>query len=169
MDRRTRRLQLRPIRLSDLGSYLALFSMPALVAHRPNPRPDPPAVITAGFHEDLARWQQVGIGRWAMEADGLLIGFGGLASRPGYDGLNISYHLFPDYWKQGYALEFVNEAAWVACNLIRAEQVFGLVRAANPASRRVLENAGFIFERVVDLGDAPSEMFVLKPLRHGNK
>ncbi len=64
-----------------------------------------------------------------------------------FDGLNLSYHLHPENWGQGYASELVTEALRTAFGPLQADRVIGLVRAANPASRRVLERCGFTFEK----------------------
>ena len=136
--------------------FVSLFQLPEVVAHRPNPTPDPIDVITTAFADDLVRWHLHGHGRWAIEATGHVIGFGGVLPKSGFTGLNVSYHLLPDSWGRGYASEFLNAALAMAFGPLAASRVIGLVRPANPASRRVLEKAGFAFEGVVELAGAPT-------------
>ena len=154
-SRTTERLHLRPIRPDDLSDLTALFALPETVAHRPQPAVDPPDVSRARLDRALDHWREHRFGTWAIAADGRTIGFGGLTRRTGYEGLNISYHLFPHSWRRGYATAFVNEAVAVAFGPLEATRVVGLVRPANPASRRVLERAGFVAEGEVDYGGAP--------------
>ena len=164
--RQTARLVLRPVGQLDLAALTAHFAMPELVAHRPDPRPDAPDVIATQLAEDIEHWKRGGFGRWAIEAGGKIIGFGDLKSKSGFDGLNISFHLHPDCWRQGFASEFVHEALKVGFGELVAERVIGLVRPANPASRRVLEKCGLTFERSVQLFGAPTNLLV-KWVEHG--
>ncbi|WFU07900.1 GNAT family N-acetyltransferase [Rhizobium sp. CB3090] len=161
LDRRTKRLLLRMPAEADLDFVTALFVRPELVAHRPDPTPDTPEASARRLDRDIDHWHNHGFGRWAVEADGRLIGFGGVTVSQEFDGLNLSYHLHPDSWGHGYATELVKEALVFSFNDLHAERVIGLARSANVASRRVLEKCGFAFEREVMLRGAPTNLFVL--------
>ena len=158
-SQRTERLLLRRPAEADLDFLTDLFSRRELVAHRPNPVPDTREQSAARLARDIGHWDKHGFGRWAVEADGRLIGFGGVTVSADFDGLNLSYHLHPENWGQGYATELVTEALRTAFGPLRAVRVIGLVRAANPASRRVLERCGFTFEKEVMLHEAPTMLF----------
>jgi len=162
IDRRqTTRLLLRPPTAADRDFMVSLFSRSELVAHRPHPVPDSPEVSERRLLRDMQHWQSHGFGRWAVEHGGQLIGFGGLTHMHGFDGLNISYHLDPESWGKGYASEFVAETVAVGFGPLKAHRMIGLVRAANPASRRVLERNGFCFEQEVELDGAPTQLLAL--------
>jgi [ribosomal protein S5]-alanine N-acetyltransferase len=88
--RTTSRLHLRPPSLADLGFTADLFACTELVAHRPHPEPDSPEASRARLERNIEHWQRHGFGRWAIERDGMLIGFGGVAYKAGFEGLNIS-------------------------------------------------------------------------------
>lgn len=92
-----------------------------------------------------------------------MIGFGGLTTKPSAGGLNLSYHLTPEAWGFGFASEFVAEALAVAFGPLKASHVVGLVRPANPASRRVLEKCGFRFDCEIMLAGAPTMRLVRYP------
>ena len=160
-QRRTARLLLRPPEPDDIDFLTALFSRPELVAHRPDPRPDSPEQSAARLARDIAHWQAHGFGRWAVLADGKLAGFGGLTVSQEFGGLNLSYHFDPQSWGHGYATELVAAALTMAFEELGAERVVGLVRTANPASRRVLEKCGFAFEREVILHGAATNLYGL--------
>jgi RimJ/RimL family protein N-acetyltransferase len=151
---------------SDLEFVTALFARPELVAHRPDPTPDASEASARRLSRDMDHWRNHGFGRWAVEAEGRLIGFGGVTVSKEFDGLNISYHLHPDSWGHGYGTELVNDVLSFAFNSLHAERVIGLVRSANAASRRVLEKCGFTFEREVMLHGAPTNLFVLTACGH---
>ncbi|WP_411196324.1 GNAT family N-acetyltransferase [Rhizobium sp.] len=159
--RRTARLRLRPPAEGDIDFLTRLFSRPELVAHRPVPRPDTPEESAARLARDIAHWKDHGFGRWAVESDDALIGFGGVTFSKEFDGLNLSYHLQPKSWGQGYPTELVRECLTFAFDDLQADRVIGLVRTANAASRRILEKCGFVFEREVMLHGAPTNMYVL--------
>lgn len=158
--RRSARLSLRVPQPGDLAFLTGLFARPELVAHRPVPVADTPEASAARLAKDIAHWRAHGYGRWAVEHEGRLIGFGGVTLRPDAGDLNLSYHLHPDHWGQGFASEIVSEALAVAFGPLGFARVVGLVRAVNPASRRVLEKAGFAFEREIMLHGAPTQMLV---------
>ena len=157
--RRSARLRLRIPVEGDIDFLARLFSRPELVAHRPVPRPDSREESAARLARDIGHWKDHGFGRWAVEANGALIGFGGVTVSKEFDGLNLSYHLQPKSWGQGYATELVREALVFAFDDLHAERVIGLVRTANAASRRILEKCGFNFEREVMLHGAPTNMY----------
>lgn len=160
--RHTARLLLRPPGPADLEFLVALFARIELVANRPDPRPDSPETSAARLARDMAHWQKHGYGRWAVEVQGQLIGFGGLkAPDPGEDP-SISYHLHPASWGQGYATELVGSAVAFAFNGLVAARVVGLVRPVNVASRRVLEKCGFRLVGRTMLHDAPIDRFAIE-------
>jgi RimJ/RimL family protein N-acetyltransferase len=161
-SRKTARLSLRQPQGSDLGFLTDMFSRHELVAHRPDPRPDTPDESAARLTRDMAHWTDHGFGRWTALADRHLVGFGGVTFSKELDGLNLSYHLHPDHWGHGYATELVNEAVRFAFEDLGARRINGLVRTANPASRKVLERCGFLFEREMMLGGAPTNLYILE-------
>jgi ribosomal-protein-alanine N-acetyltransferase len=79
IDRRqTARLVLRRPNTADSDFVVDLFSRLELVAHRPHPVPDSPEISEQRLLRDMQHWQSHGFGRWAVEHDGRLVGFGGL-------------------------------------------------------------------------------------------
>jgi ribosomal-protein-alanine N-acetyltransferase len=158
-------LRLRAPASTDILFLTELFSRPELVAHRPVPRPDSPEESAARLARDIGYWKDHGFGRWAVEANGALIGFGGVTVSKEFGGLNLSYHLHPESWGQGYATELVRETLTFAFDDLHAERVIGLVRPINVASKRILEKCGFRFEREVMLHGAPTNMYALGELR----
>ncbi|MDK4731367.1 GNAT family N-acetyltransferase [Rhizobium sp. CNPSo 3490] len=158
--RRTARLLFRIPMHRDLDFLTRLFSRPEVVAHRPVPRPDTPEESAARLARDIGHWKDHGFGRWAVESDNALIGFGGVTVSKEFEGVNLSYHLQPDSWGRGYATELVRETLTFAFDDLQAEKVIGLVRTANAASRRILEKCGFCFEREVILHGAPTNMYM---------
>ncbi|CTQ50705.1 GNAT family N-acetyltransferase [Jannaschia donghaensis] len=145
----SRRLSLRPLRRSDMG-LIELYAADARVALRtPSiPHPLPPGAtdafvtrVMAGQGEDMV---------WAMDASeaGMdeLVGVVSL-KRMDRAQSEIGYWVAPIVWNTGLASEAVT--ALLAANPTGARQIFGTIFQDNPASARVLTNAGFDY-----IGDA---------------
>lgn len=143
------RFSLRPLCKSDAG-LLALYSSDERIARSTTsiPHPLPPGstevfidrVMSADHNEDV----------WALDGSAH-----GHAELLGVIGLNcierdqaeIGYWVAPAFWNTGYASEAVN--ALLAANPIGCSTIFAEVFQDNPASARVLTNAGFEY-----IGDA---------------
>lgn len=143
------RLSLRPLRRSDMG-LIELYAADKRVAlNTPSiPHPLPPGAtdafvtrVMAGQGEDVV---------WAMDASASemdeLVGVVSL-KRMDRAQSEIGYWVAPIVWNTGLASEAV--ATLIAANPTGARQVFGSIFQDNPASARVLTNAGFDY-----IGDA---------------
>ncbi len=145
----TERLTLRPLRKSDTGP-LEMFASDERVARmtRDIPHPLPPGATEAFVARALAEDRDEDV--WVM--DGSASGQGtlqGLISLQRMDRAQseIGYWVVPAFWNTGLASEAVR--ALVGANPRRDQTMFASVFQDNPASARVLTNAGFEY-----LGDA---------------
>ncbi len=145
----TARLVLRPLRRSDMG-LIDLYAGDRRVAAMTSaiPHPLPPGTTDAFVTRVLA-----GIGDdtvWAMDASGAgmdeLVGVVSLKTMDRRQA-EIGYWVAPVVWNTGLASEAVT--GLMAANPVGARQVFGMIFQDNPASARVLTNAGFDY-----MGDA---------------
>ena len=59
--------------------------------------------------------------------------------------MSVGYVLAPEVWGRGYASEAVAAMVDAAFSLTHVIEINASVRVENPASRRVLEKAGFRF------------------------
>jgi RimJ/RimL family protein N-acetyltransferase len=145
------RVVLRPLRRSDAG-LVTLYAADERVARgtRTIPHPLPPGT-TEGFiaramsdRRDADTWAIDGSARGLDEVLGLV------TLAPVEDGQSeIGYWVAPAFWNTGFASEAVS--ALVAANPHRSSSLVAEVFQDNPASARVLTNAGFAY-----LGDAES-------------
>ncbi|HVI90764.1 MAG TPA: GNAT family N-acetyltransferase [Dongiaceae bacterium] len=156
----TARLTLRPIMAGDFPLLSTIFADPRTTAHRPDPRPETVEECRQRLDRYLEHWAMHGFGTWTLEDEGAAIGFGGLTHRDGFTGLNLSYHLHPDFWRHGYASEFAAAAGDIALQDIGTSRVIGVVRHVNLASRRVLEKTDFILTREIVFGGYPGLLYV---------
>jgi RimJ/RimL family protein N-acetyltransferase len=143
------RFVLRPLRKPDTG-LLALYAGDARVARdtRSIPHPLPPGAIEAFVARSLSEARRETV--WAMDgsASGLAELLGVITLRDMERGQSeVSYWVAPAFWNAGYASDAVK--ALIAANPRSDKAVFAEVFQDNPASARVLTNAGFEY-----LGDA---------------
>ncbi|MGB7317733.1 MAG: GNAT family N-acetyltransferase [Planktotalea sp.] len=145
------RLVLRPLQQSDIG-WIDRHAGDARVAHMTFsiPHPLPPGASEALLKraDDPAREEDF----WAMDASAT-----GGAELMGLISLNrldagqseVSYWVAPAFWNAGTASDAVG--ALIAANPFDNKTIFASVFQDNPASARVLTNAGFDY-----IGDAES-------------
>lgn len=143
------RLLLRPLRRSDEGP-IEMFAADRRVAEMTStiPHPLPPGAADRLVTRCLSRAGTETV--WALDASAA--GLGELVGLVGLDELGraqaeIGYWVAPVVWNTGLATEAVR--ALMEANPLGHAQVFGKVFQDNPASARVLTNAGFDY-----IGDA---------------
>lgn len=141
----TARLLLRPPRPSDAASFFAFTGNPTAMRF---------THCHASLRECRRRlagfeWQRrrAGFAPWAVltRHDGQLVGWGGLFEdpfEPGW-GVELGYSLHPSVWGHGYATELASACVAYADTELDAPEVGAFVHPDNPASRRVLDRAGF--------------------------
>lgn len=138
----TARLQLRPVRRSDMGP-IELYASDRRVAEMTGtiPHPLPPGATDAYVTRCLAGGSEI---VWAMDATASGVGelVGVVSLRPvDRAQAEIGYWVAPVVWNIGLATEAVR--GLMDANPLGCAQVFGTVFQDNPASARVLTNAGF--------------------------
>ncbi len=145
----TERLILRPLRRSDTGN-LELFGGDERVARmtRNIAHPLPPGAIDAFITKALSEGRAEDI--WVMDGSATGLGeFLGLITleRMDRNQSEVVYWVVPAFWNSGLASEAVR--ALIGANPHADKTMFASVFQDNPASARVLTNAGFEY-----LGDA---------------
>ena len=145
---RTDRLAIRPLRRGDMG-LIELYASDRRVAEMTAgiPHPLPPGATDSYVTRSLSGSSEV---VWALDATeagmGELVGV--ISLRPmDRQQSEIGYWVAPIVWNTGLATEAVR--ALMEANPLGDRQVFGTVFQDNPASARVLTNAGFDY-----IGDA---------------
>ena len=145
----TERFDLRPLRRSDLG-LIELHASDSRVAHTTTtiPHPLPPGVIAAFIDRAMAEprdedvWVIDGTRTGGAEVMGVIS-----LTRLDRNQSEVGYWVVPSFWNTHLASEAVQ--ALVIANPLENDTMFAAVFHDNPASARVLTNAGFQY-----LGDA---------------
>jgi len=143
------RFVLRPLRKSDAG-LLNLYSRDERIARSTTsiPHPLPPGATEAYIARVTSddRREEVWVLDGTAHDHSELLGVIGLTCIE-RDQAEIGYWIAPAFWNTGYASEAVT--ALLAANPKNCKSIFAEVFQDNPASARVLTNAGFEY-----IGDA---------------
>ncbi|KIN65045.1 Acetyltransferase, GNAT family protein [Sulfitobacter noctilucicola] len=145
----TERFDLRPLRRSDLG-LIEMYAGDARVAKNTTsiPHPLPPGTIEAfiaramGETRDFDCWAMDGSKTGGDEVMGLIT-----LSRLDRNQSEVGFWVAPAFWNTHLASDSVQ--ALVDANPLKNDAMFATVFQDNPASAKVMTNAGFIY-----LGDA---------------
>jgi len=149
--RRTQRLILRPITAADLDALVALSVDPRVNRHRPG-GPPTRRQATEIIRDFIGHWEQDGLGYWAVQRDGAIVGIAG--TRPillrGHRCWNLYYRFSPAVWGQGVAGEATREAVRVAREQEPERLVVARTRADNAPAIRLALAVGLTRRRDLD-------------------
>jgi RimJ/RimL family protein N-acetyltransferase len=138
----TDRLLLRGFRDADREPFAALNADPAVMEHFPATltRADSDALVD----RILDRWSGDGHGLWAVErtADGVFLGFTGLARLAFLPQPEIGWRFTRFAWGQGYATEAARAALAWGFGVRRFDEIVSVTTVGNRRSRAVMERIG---------------------------
>jgi RimJ/RimL family protein N-acetyltransferase len=154
------------IRLSDLGDLAALLTdrrvVPTLTALG-NLLSDPE--IAARLEAHLWHWEEHGFGAWIFrDASGAFVARGALERRriDDVDEVELMYAVAADRWRQGHGTRVARALVDVAFDVLRLGSLVAFVLPDNYGSHRILDRCGFSFDRLVEHGGRPHELFRLR-------
>ncbi len=158
---RTARLLLTRTRIDDLDDFVRMHRDPRVMATLGGVRS---AAETRGLVDRLvAHWEQYGFGWWVVRdlRTGRFAGRGGLrhVTVEGRDEVEVGYGLLPGFWGRGVATELARESVRVGFTVLQHSDLVSLTLPTNHASRRVMEKAGFRYERDVVYADLPHVLY----------
>jgi [ribosomal protein S5]-alanine N-acetyltransferase len=106
-----------------------------------------------------------GLMRVGLKSAGTPIGMCGVLRRDTLPEPDLGFSLLPAYWRQGYAHEAAAAVMRHARDVLRLGRVLAITTTDNDPSIRLLGKLGFRYERLVRLGDDPTELrlFVSEP------
>jgi RimJ/RimL family protein N-acetyltransferase len=153
-DLETERLVLRQFVPTDAAFILELLNEPSFLQNIGDrgvrTLSDAERYIETG---PAASYARNGFGLYLVETkeSNESIGMCGLIKRDSLEDVDLGYAFLPRYWSKGYAIESVLAVMRYAKNIVRLERVVAIVDPNNQGSIRVLEKAGFRFEKMVRL------------------
>lgn len=157
----TDRLDAERLRPEHLGDYLAMNRDPQVMATLGGVRTE--AEARRMFARNLDHWERHGFGLWVFRdrTDGRFAGRAGLRHVVvgGDDEVELAYAFMSEFWGRGLATEAARALLPIAFGPLGLESVVGFTLRINHASRRVMEKAGFTFEREVIHVGLPHVLF----------
>jgi [ribosomal protein S5]-alanine N-acetyltransferase len=163
----TARLRLRWLRAEDAAFILDLQTDPDFIAN----------IGDRGVHDlESARryieegpgasYQRCGFGLYLVELKetAAVLGMCGLLRRDSHPDVEIGFALLPQARRRGYALEAATATLQFGLSSLGLRRIVAITAPQNAASIRILERAGFKFERLVHFapGGAESRLFVFE-------
>jgi len=150
-------------RAEDLDALAALHADPRVMATLGGVRT---RVQTQEFLAQLlAHWEEHGFGLWVVREHSTwrFAGRGGLrrVAIGGADEVELAYALVPELWGLGLATEIARESVRVAFEALGLPDLVCFTLETNLASRRVMEKAGFRYERDLVHAGAPHALYRL--------
>jgi len=150
----TPRLRVRELQLDDAAFILDLVNQPSWLRNIGDK-----GVRTLADAENyirtgpMAMYARHGFGLYRLELrdSGVAIGMCGLIKRDNLDDVDVGYALHPDYWRQGYASEAVTATLAWGHTRFGLRRIVAIVSPHNEESIRVLERAGFAFEKMIQM------------------
>lgn len=127
------------------------------------PRPPSEAEVAGGLAGKLEHWARYGFGLWLLRDrdTGEMVGRGGLQHTfvAGLHEIEVGWAILPERWGQGLATELAHAAVEAAFGPLQLPRVVAFTLPDNLPSRRVMEKAGFEFEREIEHVGLPHVLY----------
>lgn len=131
----------------------------------PLPHPPGSADVREGLRRQLDLWDRHGFGLWLLRdrESGEFVGRGGLEEThaPGEPAVEVAWAIVPERWNQGLATELAHAAVGIAFDALDLSELVALTLPHNAGSRRVMEKAGFAYDRDIVHAGLPHVLYRL--------
>jgi ribosomal-protein-alanine N-acetyltransferase len=120
-----------------------------------------------GFLDRAAEhWKTHGFGLWMFheQATSDFVGYGGIkhALVEGRDAIELSYAITSDKWSKGFATEIALASLQLGFDELRLDRIVAFTLPHNRASRGVMENCGFKYDRDIVHAGLPHVLYSLE-------
>ena len=157
----TDRLRAERLRGRDLDEMATLHLDERVTATLGGVRPE--AETREWLDANLEHWERHGYGLWLFRdaEDGALVGRGGLHRYvlEGADEVELGYTVVADRWNRGFGTEIARAVVEVGTDRLGIRDVIAFTLPTNLASRRVMEKAGFVYERDIVHAGLPHVLY----------
>ena len=113
----------------------------------------------------MAHWDRHGFGQWWWRdhTAGELVARGGLqwTMVGGEASIEVGWAVMPGRWNTGIATELANASIEAGFETLGLDSIVAYTLVTNSASRRVMEKAGFVYERPVRHLELPHVLYRL--------
>jgi RimJ/RimL family protein N-acetyltransferase len=137
------------------GDELATLLLDPRVGATVWARSGPPtrAEVMDSLAAKIEHWERYGFGMWLLRdrRSREMVGRGGLQWTyiAGMKRVEAGWAIVPDRWGQGLATELAQACVEVAFGRLGLSEIVAFALADNIASRRVMEKAGFTYDRAI--------------------
>ena len=145
----TQRLILRPFTLADAPAIQRLAGDPAVAdttLNIPHPYPDGAAEAWFSGHREQFEHEEAVIFAITLAESGELVGAISLGIARRFDRAEMGYWIGVPYWNMGYCSEAARAVMVYGFEGLGLNRIFAEHLVRNPASGRVMENAGMTYE-----------------------
>jgi ribosomal-protein-alanine N-acetyltransferase len=155
----------------DHVEELAVLLRDPRVARTLSPVDGPPSEerVRQTLTRYVAHWERHDFGLWILHdrGTGEMVGRGGLMVTRvgGADEIEVGWAIVPERWGQGLATELAHTSIAVAFGDLGLPELVAFALPDNLASRRVMEKAGFAYERDVEHVGLPHVLYRLRRSR----
>lgn len=160
----TPRLHLRRMTADDLDDLTRMHLDPRVMATLGGVRS--PEHTSDWLQRQMGHWERCGFGLWmARECQtGQFAGRGGLhhVDIDGRDEIEVGYSFLPEFWGRGLATELACESIRAAFTVLNVPELVCFTLTTNHASQRVMQKAGFRYERDLLYKDLPHVFYRLR-------
>lgn len=133
------------------------------------PRSEPPtkADVLDGLASKIEHWERHGFGMWLLRdrETGETVGRGGLqyTYTAGLNDVEAGWAIVPERWGEGLATELAHACVEVGFEDLNLLEIVAFTLPSNLASRRVVEKAGFAYERDIVHAGLPHVLYRRRP------
>jgi RimJ/RimL family protein N-acetyltransferase len=121
------------------------------------------ADVHASLVDKRDHWERHGFGLWLLRdrVSGQMVGRGGLQFTDAIGGFAVeaAWAIIPRRWGQGLATELANASVEVAFDALDVRDLIAITLPDNHASRRVMEKAGFDYDREIEHVGLPHVLY----------
>jgi RimJ/RimL family protein N-acetyltransferase len=164
----TARTILERLRFEHAAELSRLMRDPRVAATlSPSGRPPSEQEVLARLEAKVDHWNRHGFGMWLMRdrETGEMLGRGGLqyTYTAGLHDVEVGWAVMPERWGQGLATELADASVEVGFGALALRELVAFTLPSNRASRRVMEKAGFGYEREIVHLDLPHVLYRRRP------
>jgi [ribosomal protein S5]-alanine N-acetyltransferase len=134
-----------------------------------SPAGEPPSEreVVSLLEAKVDHWDRQGFGMWLMRdrETGEMVGRGGLqyTYTAGLNDVEVAWAVVPEQWGQGLATELAHACVEVGFGPLALRELVAFTLPSNRASRRVMEKAGFTYERDIVHAGLPHVLYRRRP------
>lgn len=160
----TARMVLERLRLEHAAEQLELLLDRRVSATLwPRTRPPTEADVLDGLAAKVDHWERHGFGMWLLRdrETGEMVGRGGLqyTYTAGLNDVEAGWAIVPERWGQGLASELAQACVEVGFEQVGLLEIIAFTLPSNLASRRVMEKAGFRYDRDIVHAGLPHVLY----------